>query len=43
MEKRPHSAIRNPKSRRIPYRNTEELRTSYGDYGRSTEEHETTI
>jgi len=43
MKRRPYSAIRNPKSRRIPCRNTEELKTSYESYGRSTEEYEMTI
>jgi len=43
MKRRPHSAIRNLKSRRMPCRNTEELGTSYKGYERSTEKHEMTI
>ena len=43
MERQSHGTIRIPETGRVPYRITEELKTSYQVNGRSTEEYEEAI
>ena len=43
MERRPRGTNRNSKSRRIPYRNIEELETGKKDNERSSKEHKEVI